>query len=375
MLYLFALLVFSVFIINFPILVKYKNDNYSRIFESTITILFLLLVTFRPVNIIPDVINYKTAFERITVGYQGFNPLIRDYTTAMEYGFVYLMILFKALGLNYYFFTFFISCVSIICIKKFVYSYVVSYHREETDFNFRYLYFFGAYIVYYGLYYNFITIRSLLAIDFLLFAFIAIKKKKIIRSIIFIALSFYIHRLAIVGIAFYIVLFIEKKHLLNRYKFYLISFFIFFLLEWKFEFIKNVIILILKPLLQKLEYMTYASRKSEGGIARFLQILLWFMNSFIIYDFLRRSNRRTLVYDLLIIQMIGLIIATVFCKQEGAYRIFDFFMIFILPINCLIICDRKYLYKSIKRKLFFIINQNLFLLISFRSFAMVFLQG
>ena len=118
MVYLITLFLFSISVINFPFLIKYKNDIYSRIIEQFITIIYLLLVIVRPIDIIPDTCTYKEVYDLIQVKNYGFNIIGREYMSKMEYGFVYLMVLFKFLGLNFYAFTAFISIFSIFCVNK-----------------------------------------------------------------------------------------------------------------------------------------------------------------------------------------------------------------------------------------------------------------
>ena len=89
MAYLIILFFFSVLVINFPIFFKYKDDEFSRVIEAAITIIFLVLVIIRPMDIIPDTITYKITFDQIQIKNYGFNIFSREPNTAMEYGFVY----------------------------------------------------------------------------------------------------------------------------------------------------------------------------------------------------------------------------------------------------------------------------------------------
>lgn len=382
MAYLIILFFFSVLVINFPIFFKYKDDEFSRVIEAAITIIFLVLVIIRPMDIIPDTITYKITFDQIQIKNYGFNIFSREPNTAMEYGFVYLMVALKSLGLNFYVFTALITIFSIYCVYKtslFVYKRI--YNCETQNYyRIRYLYIFGNYMVYFGLFYNLITIRAMLAIDFLLLMSIAVLKKHYLRVLLFFCCAFLTHRMAILGLLFIVILNYRKSFItIKGYKNFLILLSILFFFEWRLDLIRTLIVSIFKPLLIFLGYMTYASKKAENGIGRMLQIIFWIINGWIIYFYLFKTykniDKTKMILKLLTIYLFGLIVAIAFCKQDGAYRIFDYFLIFSVFLNCLIVCNHNYLYKSAWRKLYFALSQNLFLLISFRSFAMVYLSG
>lgn len=385
MVYLITLFLFSISVINFPFLIKYKNDIYSRIIEQFITIIYLLLVIVRPIDIIPDTCTYKEVYDLIQVKNYGFNIIGREYMSKMEYGFVYLMVLFKFLGLNFYAFTAFISIFSIFCVNKTVRFFYNKSNKEYKlqNYKIRYLYIFGIFMVYYGLFYNLITIRAMLAIDFLLLMSVALFQKypfRFIRVTFFFLSAFLIHRMAILG-CFFIFFLNTKKPFITLKSFRNILFLItiLYLFEWKYDFIHSFFITIFRPFLIFFGYETYADHVSETGVARFLQIVFWIMNAWSIYYFLFKSYKNTsipqTISKILSVYLFGLIIAVFCCKQDGAYRIFDYFLIFSLFLNCLVICNKIYLYKSVWRKIYFIFSQNLFLLISFRNFAMKFIVG
>lgn len=378
MTYLILLLLFSLLVINIPLFIKYKKNSLSNVIEFFVIVIYILLVAFRPIDIIPDTFTYNAAFSTVGLDNLSFDFFSREPRTGMEYGFVYLMLVFKYFGFSFYSFTSLISLFSLLSIHCFVRFFLNNIIRtlDYEIYKCRFLYIFGSYMVYFGLFYNLVTIRALLAIDFLLFCAIFAFQKKVIKTFLFLFLAFIIHRMAIIGFII-IFVFLRRKSILsfNKFRFFVVFFFIVFFLEYNFHFLKSLFFLLMSPILEIFHYTNYAIKKSDSGIGRFLQVLFWLIHCGLVYLILFRQYKHRiplLLKKVLGVYLIGVFIAVSFCNYDSAYRIFDFFVVFSIPINCYLICLP---HKSFSYMLF-IANQNLFLLIPFRTFCMYYLfQG
>ena len=381
MTFIILLLIFSVIVVNFPILFKYRPNVASYLTETIVSFLFLIFVFVRPPDICPDTSVYQFAFDHIDYKNVGFSFLQREPITSFEYGFYYLMMVFKHyFHLSFFSFSVFLSIFSLICVHKSVSYYIKKIQLEDrrSSFHVRYLYVFGCYLVYFGLFYNFITIRAMLSIDFLLLMSIAVDKRQWFKMILYFLFAFMIHRMAIIGLLFIAPLYRNKPYLtITKFKIILVILTILFFLEWQLNFITNVSVALLGFITETFNYTNYSKNNPERGLARMLQIVFHLINAWVIFYYLFTSyNKKNIpktLMKIVTIYSLGLIVMVFISKLESAYRIFDYFFIFSVFLNCYILCNHLYLYKSFWRFCSFMIMQNLFLLISFRTFCMKFL--
>ena len=173
----------------------WKIDRHiKRAITALLILLFSVIIAFRPAYV-PDTLGYNEIFDKIVVGKNyGFN-IFGEYLT-VEYGFLYLMMFFKAIFNNVHVFYFILTYIS--CL---IFAYAVSqlYRRfMKADINLPML--LGVFFSYYGIYYSGIAIRQGLALSLCLLAFYFFISKKYFRSILFLFVAILVHRLSVLSI-------------------------------------------------------------------------------------------------------------------------------------------------------------------------------
>lgn len=170
-----------------------RTSNQERKFISIFLVIgFSLLITFRPDNI-PDTEIYKQIFYNIKINVSyGFD--IFGEAENVEYGFLYLIKIFKFFSndVRLFFFTVCLLSVSLFLfgIKKIV--------VKLTGLDICVPIVLAVYISYFGIYYNGIAIRQGLAMALCTLSFAYFLNKKYIRCILFWLLAFICHRLSFI---------------------------------------------------------------------------------------------------------------------------------------------------------------------------------
>lgn len=305
------------------------NSKDEKIVYILMTIIFSLLLAYRP-EMVPDTKSYKETFDIIQVGKNyGFNPFGEIYT--VEYGFFYLMYLFKTIYNDIHFFYFFFNFIIIlIFINSCKYLISQLYNIKEISV----LTILAIYMAYFGTYYIGIAVREGMTISLLMLCLCKIEKKKYFQVLIIGIIGFLFHRLFVSTIAIFIIWFFgdikfEKKK---------------YLIVWSvcggYLFLNNSISIqekflgLLWNILPKLGINYYMGYLEDYIISSYKKsftiILLWLLIGIITIFY----NEKHASFKIVNIIYCGLIISILLYTLKGSSRIYDFFTVFtIIPLS------------------------------------------
>jgi hypothetical protein len=325
-----------------------KRNYLNQIMKIVFTVIFSAIIAYRP-KAVPDTINYTSVYNLIDIHHKyGFDLVGELYN--MEYGFFYLMKMFRCFTSNvhlfYFILTLFTTNLTLYSIDKLI-KFLFG-----IDVNFYILY--ASYISYYGIYYNGIAIRQGLAMALGIMAIYTTVKKKYIMTIFLLLSAFITHRLAITFTVILLVFFIfyNKKISLKYYVGVWILTGLYLLLNHSTSIQLIVESYILK-LLRKINIVSYVNWITNNSIsfnANFYYCYFWMLGGFCLLAIKVYPQIKVLVN----IYFAGIIISLM--SIPGTNRVYDIFSIFSIIIFS---TSFSYLKKSSKdkfRKLLFNIS-------------------
>ncbi len=303
----------------------WKIDRHiKRAITALLILLFSVIIAFRPAYV-PDTLGYNEIFDKIVVGKNyGFN-IFGEYLT-VEYGFLYLMMFFKAIFNNVHVFYFILTYIS--CL---IFAYAVSqlYRRfMKADINLPML--LGVFFSYYGIYYSGIAIRQGLALSLCLLAFYFFISKKYFRSILFLFVAILVHRLSVLSIVWMLF------YILFRHKNFSIKFMIAVNILCLIYYVINLIIGFgggIYVVADRVLWLVGLHDAFGGWLEDYVNIpvhlsmtnLFVCLQGFLLIYISRNSRELKFFCEL---YLIGEIISVLFANMYAASRLYDLFTIY-----------------------------------------------
>lgn len=315
---------------------SYRPEKYNALFWWLMIGLYLLLVYFRPL-LFADTANYLNYYNKISWDtMKSINLLHRAPEINMEYGFIFYLLLFKSLGLNFRFASAVISLFSIASLYYFCSS--ADNYRKQLHLKEGYLIFyvgsmgvpFVLMLYYFGIFYNMMTVRGWFSMIFILWSAHFALKKKDIRGILFFVIAFSIQRLSVLGLVpLFIFRFIHVK--IKKWAFLLIWMIcgVLILVAYRTQLIYRLI----WPLVGKLvgNYINFAKFQDLSSFSISKLVLFfgyWIVGMIMLLGYEEQEifSKYVLTY---ICVLLGAIILSGFAE---ARRLLDYLYVFTIPI-------------------------------------------
>lgn len=319
---------------------RFTKNSIKIIFYFTYIVVVLLL-TFRP-DTIPDYISYNDIFNKVNRSLLGTNFLAKDYTVGVEYGFIFLIYIFKLIfGNNFRLFLFFLTSITIIVtvwyMEKIV-NQMSAYSVKDRWIN-RYI-ILGLFYSHFGLQYQGIAIRTALSFCFFIIALYMVIGKKYITSLLWLVIGFTVHRMTVIGfgiIFLYILIpHIRKKHI-KIFGYIVFISIITVYVTGRVSWILKIANQVENYIFSFINYSNYIVGIRENGNLgnNGIYLLIVIFSAFIMY---KEGKIMGILLGLLGIGGIT-ILATV--NISGASRIYDYFILLICPVLVECVCKRN----------------------------------
>lgn len=320
-------------VVTFLVFPKVKRNNAFFACCVVLVSAFLALVYCRP-TFFRDTIAYEQLYGQLQWDFlKGIDLLAKEPNTYMEYGFVFIELVFKSLGVPFRLFS---ALISLFLITSVYYccNFCCEYLSGDRPAGKRFLAFFSIFLPYFGLFYNFVAIRSALS-----FAFIAIGttfalKKQRGRTLLFLFVAFSIQRLSIISSVPLMVLLLDKIQI-KKSQFLVL--WVVLSIVFVFERSTHILIGSIGMLIQNLYNAVMHTGVSLGfnnmqtnSITSFLQYSIYIGNG-IVYYLNWQEDKRYSAFSIIYLLMMSAMAIT--CAYAGAYRIIDYLYLFSLPVN------------------------------------------
>lgn len=322
----------------------------DRVSARTLNLIFVIiliigafLISFRP-ETVPDYIAYKKAFEIADFDhFKSFSILSREPNVGMEYGFIYFMIAFKKIiSTNFRVFLFCIalfsatfSTLSLCSIVRLLQDNEGVVHEKKYYSELRiaiYILFFS----YISFLYSGIAIRAAIAMTLGLMSIKSAEKGNYVFSLIDFAIAFLFHRMAILIIPLFLLYkFCPKPKYKRTYiTLSMTAFFIIaaLIITNNYGAISSIFVRLGGSFLGYGSYISGAVNGGRIGLRLILIALIGVICSYSDMALFRLEN----------VALTGLFIATVFAGIGGAERIYDYFLVFYIPVFAMEYCNKEY---------------------------------
>lgn len=306
---------------------KIVRDQRKYVFFA-LTVCFATIVAFRP-EATPDTDIYIRGFEGVNTSWlEGFS-LLGKYGNVFEYGYVFLMLLFKNITDNPRVFFFLITLGGMLLTTWCLYWFSEVFSKDDTTWDYYDCY--TIYLLCFALLYNGISVRAGLSIGFGLLFLVLMMKKKILKAVVFLFIAFTMHRISILFLGIYLVLkfmpaMSKRVHyivwgicglmLFSRIGLRLFSIISPYISNWM---INNNI--------SSYGYLTEASM--DGGLAG-TTILKWLIYGFLIFFSMNNESYK----KMLNLVLVGCLILSIFNGVTAISRAYDLFYLFTVPMYC-----------------------------------------
>lgn len=308
------------------------NKTVRRLFGCACVTVFLIFVYYRP-YLFRDTITYEVIYNSVDWSYlDGFDLLKREPITSMEYGFIFIVLLFRSIHIPFRLFSAIISACGLFTFYRFAVGLKRRVDDEccsdnnENDF----MLLFCLFTAYIGNFYSMVAIRGLLCFIFIIISAYYALKHNFICEILFLLLAFTVQRFAILAII----------------PLMIISF-------WNFEFNRYMfkrIWMILGPLVllsylfQNLFFYTSWERTAfflgdfyainldkiqDTSVVRLIQYIAYWFTGLLIC---KTKLKDEIISKLSLIYLLGDIVCILFSGYMSAYRIVDYFYMFSIPL-------------------------------------------
>ena len=333
MLFTFSLIGYCLAIlVLFIIFPKIKRNVGSLAVCIVAVFTFLLLVYFRP-PFFRDTEGYANAYKLVQWNYlRNIDLWAKEPNTYTEYGFVFIELIFKTFGFSFPLFSVCIALFTIISIYflcNTCYEYLDGDRVERKHF-FTY---YAIYLSYFGLLYNFVTIRSGLSFALLsIAAYFAIKKKPI-KMLIFLLIAFSIHRLSIIAVIPLLLLTIDR-FLLKKSQF--LTMWIVLVVAWGIErsshLLLNTVGLYVQNLYNNMVHIGFYNFSNflVSSITTTVQCFVYIVNGFIYYYNYQEEEHYS---SFSIIYLLSMAALSVTSTSAVFYRVVDYLYLFSIPVN------------------------------------------
>ena len=352
--YMFLIILFIFVFIMFIIAFFYnhKRKLTYKVILCTAVLLFLALVYFRPFYF-KDTEAYSLAYDKIQWDYlTNINLLKREPHTGMEYGFVFIELIFKSIGFSFRAFSLLISATFILCVFVWVDSFL-HYVSEGKICKSDKLLVVLLFLPYFGLFYNFVAIRSALSFSLLLLGSIRAMKRNFIGTVLCFFAALSIQRLSIVGLVPLIFILMYKLRLklyINRKDILTIWMVVGMLLlfEGATHFFFTTIGLPVMNLYNSIinsSHRELYDMRNRLGISKILLMLSFWLTGL---PFLLKYERNKKFSPYLFTYFLSLFGTLLLSGNEGSYRVTDYLYIYTIPLNYWGIKNEKY---SVRQKM------------------------
>ena len=344
--YVFTYIIYVLICCGFSIVTK--NVNFSK-YQILIFLLLLLIinstiVSFRPIFETADTSIYYDAWKNVSISKLKTKSKIfmlfgnREFYS-MEIGFLYVMACLKKL-ITFRVFLWLISFVT-SCLTCYSMTLIAAYglkiYKNKTEFSYflrhKLIYIWTVYLVFVGVLYTSVAIRSGLSIALCCCGVaIAVSKKNILKPIFFLILGTLINTSGIIFIIIWILLRFGKKSIrqLTIYFFCFIFSVTYFLKISKFT-VKSLVVLFneirnlfgISGFSSYLNNVKFQFQLREGYV-------IFFIGLFLALNYKNLYN----ISKLALVTIFGLALATFGAPIHAISRVTDLFMIFVIPIIC-----------------------------------------
>lgn len=319
--------------------IKQKEKKYLFGF---FIVLFSLLMAFRPVET-KDTLNYINGFNNAqSLPIYGIN-LLQKYD-GFEWGYIYLNYLFREFSDNYRIFFFLVTIVGITLSLYALISLSCKAGMGEIN---QFSLIFSAYISYFGILYNGISVRAGLSMGLGLVALEWMLNDKWIKSLAFILLAISIQRAAVL---FVIVYFIIRFFPILKMK---IHFFIWFVLGIVLfsgggSRVLIFVLDILNNIIARFHISGFGAYLAELDIGVGIRdIYLWLLYG--IFIFFICDSQYYMKY--LNVILVGTLIVVFLHDIRAIARVYDVFYLFMIPILAIIYNEKSVLTMESKKLL------------------------
>ena len=328
-----SLTIFFVLLCLLILLVDRLSDRVMKVLFWVVLLGFSIFLGLRPEKV-PDFLSYEVIFDKI--GYwkdYHINLFERELETSCEYGFIYLVILFKAVfGENFRLLIFLIAVITLFMTSFFMGKIVDYLSGTEENHAKNQLMVLLLYAPYYGMYYQGITIRAAISMSFITAAFYFALKNKWLRTLLLLFLGFTFHRMTVIGLM--IIVLYKLFFPLSR-RFYQAAGII--MLGWAVFYdafgnrFASIIYGMMNALFNKvftlLNYTSYLDKADATRI--FDKKRLFLLAVFCLLAIICENTER--IAKLMNLMFIGCVAIVVTLNIVGSERIFDYFMIYSVP--------------------------------------------
>lgn len=346
------------------VVIAIYNAHRLNLMSTKFVFLFLLffeaiLLSMRPMGI-PDVKAYQDIFEMVSVGKAySLNLLTRDYSTGVEFGFLYLIELFKFFfGSKFRLFLVFLTIISTIMLVENSISLVEiiqkENHPEKMELTKKEKYELRIitlciFFCYFSMNYQGIAIRQALSFSLCLYAFNMLINKNFMRTIISVIVAFSFHRMTVIFIVVLLVfLFCPIIKSKKTYGVILFVSFYLLILGQNTNIIPYMMGLIRGLYEFVFKYVNYSSYLGEFvhtmsiDKKRLVVIFLILLLGYYLKKDSNLSNRLLNVY------FFGIIVLVLTSNIDGSARIYDYLTIFYIPLlaSCWIENKRNVILKT-----------------------------
>ena len=320
-------------VVAFIVLPKVKRNN--AFFASCIVLVsaFLVLAYCRP-TFFRDTAAYELSYDQLQWDYlKGIDLLAKEPNTYMEYGFVFIELVFKSLGVPFRLFSALISLFYISSVYYWCNS-CCEYLSGDCPAGKHFLAFFSIFLPYFGLFYNFVAIRSALSFAFLAIATSFALRKQRGRTLLFLLIAFSVQRLSIISSIPLMVLLLEKIQI-KKSQFLVL--WVVLSVAFVFERSTHLLISSVGMLIQNLYntvmhtgiYLGFDNNQTDS-ITSLLQCCIYIGNG-MVYYLNWQEDKRYGAFSIIYLLMMSALAIT--CAYAGFYRIVDYLYFFSVPVN------------------------------------------
>lgn len=317
---------------------KIRKDNF-RIGLITILVLFYVVCCyFRPLNFRDTSVyinDFNNAEWRDLVNINLFGKEPKSYT---EYGFVFLMLVFKSIGFSFRGFSALISVFNMFSLYAFTVCICKHIDSSNNPSNHEFLAFFAVYLPVYGVFYNFVAVRSSLSFAFIAIAACFLFHKRYFIFCLFIFVSFCVQRMSLLALLPLLIILLRNRFKINRNVFVVAWILLGMLLMVDYWF--NSFMFIGKWMqdiwnsIMETDISIGLNKSDSHALKRLLLYLAYWFNGLVYISIFKKEKfYNALCY----IYLVALLISICVSGFSASYRIVDYLFLFSLPINYMVI--------------------------------------
>lgn len=318
--------------------VTYFSNKYDKNIYFFLFSFLLLLLIFRP-ETVPDYLSYKNIFETLNISNSySMNLFTREAVTGVEYGFVYIILIFKFIfGNNFSLFLLLITGLSICLTVEYFYKVMKKLSLLNNNLN---EYYYKIVILtvlscYYILNYQAIAIRAGLSFMLGLISFYYFLENKYIISILAVFIGFSLQRMTIIMVPI-IALYHFLPVLKNKRHYFYLSIFIslLFVVLDKTGIINGIFIFLNERArdvfvsLSLGDYVNYIDSISFSNVLDMKRIWMILMNIYISFFVGENVKEKKLMN----VVLCGSILIYLTANIIGSARIYDYLCFYSVPL-------------------------------------------